>query len=39
VAFGPHVQASLLRAARLAGAEAVPNSRIEEKVRERFRPT
>ena len=29
VAFGPHVRADLLRAAREAGATAVPNSQIE----------
>ena len=29
VAFGSHVDADTLRAAREAGAEAVPNSRIE----------
>jgi hypothetical protein len=33
VAFGSHVRAELLRAAREAGAEAVPNSRVEETVR------
>jgi len=30
VAFGPHVNADLLRLAREAGAVAVPNSQIED---------
>jgi hypothetical protein len=29
IAFGSHVDADVLRAAREAGAEAVPNSRVE----------
>jgi len=29
IAFGSHVEADVLRAAREAGAEAVPNSRVE----------
>lgn len=33
VAFGSHVAAEELRAAREAGAEAVPNSRVEAAVR------
>jgi hypothetical protein len=38
VAFAAHVRPSLLKAAKAAGAEAVPNSRIEATVRERFPP-
>lgn len=38
VAFGAHVRPSLLQAARAAGAQAVPNSRIEATVRKRFPP-
>ena len=34
LAYGPHVRAELLRAAREAGAVAVPNSRVEETLRE-----
>ena len=34
LAYGPHVRADLLRAARDAGAVAVPNSAVEEKLRE-----
>lgn len=33
VAFGSHVRAELLRAAREAGADAVPNSQVEATVR------
>jgi hypothetical protein len=33
IAFASHVQADLLRAAREAGARAVPNSRVEETLR------
>ncbi|HEX9581914.1 MAG TPA: hypothetical protein VF970_12490 [Gemmatimonadales bacterium] len=36
IAFAPHVEAAALRAAREAGAEAVPNSRVEAVVRERL---
>ena len=36
VAFGAHVRADLLRAARAAGAEAVPNSGIEAWLRRRL---
>jgi hypothetical protein len=34
LAYGSHVRADLLRAAREAGAVAVPNSGVEEKLRE-----
>jgi hypothetical protein len=34
LAFGPHVRAELLRAARDAGATAVPNSQVEERLRQ-----
>ncbi len=34
LAYGSHVQAELLRAARQAGAAAVPNSQVEERLRE-----
>lgn len=34
IAFGPHVDAERLRAAREAGAIAVPNSRLEDTLRE-----
>ena len=34
LAYGPHVRADLLRAAREAGAVAVPNSRVVETLRE-----
>ena len=34
LAYGPHVRAELLRAAREAGAVAVPNSRVEETLRD-----
>src|SRR5439155_1748363 len=34
LAYGSHVQADLLRAARDAGAAAVPNSQVEERLRE-----
>ena len=34
LAFGPHVDAALLRAARERGAVAVPNSKVEETLRE-----
>ena len=33
LAFGPHVQADVLRAARERGAVAVPNSQVEERLR------
>ena len=33
LAFGPHVRADLLRAARERGAVAVPNSQVEEALR------
>lgn len=36
LAFGSHVQVEWLRAARDAGAEAVPNSRVEEALRRRL---
>jgi hypothetical protein len=36
IAFGPHVEAASLREARQAGAEAVPNSRVEAVLRERL---
>ncbi len=34
LAFGPHVRAELLRAARDAGATAVPNSQVEDALRQ-----
>ena len=34
LAYGSHVRAELLRAARQAGATAVPNSQVEERLRE-----
>ena len=34
LAFGPHVDAVVLRAARERGAIAVPNSKVEETLRE-----
>jgi len=34
LAFGPHVRAELLHAAREAGATAVPNSQVEEALRQ-----
>ena len=34
LAYGSHVHAELLRAARQAGATAVPNSQVEERLRE-----
>lgn len=34
LAFGSHVKADLLRAAREAGAVAVPNSQVEARLRE-----
>jgi hypothetical protein len=37
LAFGPHVRAELLRAARDAGATAVPNSQVEQVLAERIR--
>jgi predicted DsbA family dithiol-disulfide isomerase len=37
LAFGPHVRADLLRAAREAGATAVPNSQVEQVLAERLR--
>lgn len=36
IAFAPHVEASMLKTAREAGAEAVPNSRVEAVLRERL---
>ena len=36
LAFGSHVHADLLRAARDAGAEAVPNSQVEQALRRRL---
>jgi len=33
LAYGPHVRAELLRAAREAGATAVPNSQVEQQLR------
>jgi hypothetical protein len=38
IAFTSHVQADLLRSAREAGAEAVPNSRVEAALVARLRP-
>jgi hypothetical protein len=37
VAFGAHVRAGLLRGARAAGADAVPNAKIEVWLRRRLR--
>lgn len=37
LAYGPHVRAELLRAAREAGATAVPNSEVERVLAERIR--
>lgn len=37
LAYGPHVRAELLRAAREAGATAVPNSAVERVLAERIR--
>ncbi len=37
LAYGSHVKADLLRAAREAGATAVPNSQVEERLRELLR--
>ena len=34
LAFGAHVHADLLRAARQLGADAVPNSQVETRLRE-----
>ena len=34
LAYGSHVQVELLRAAREAGATAVPNSQVEERLRD-----
>jgi len=34
LAFGSHVRAEALRAAREAGATAVPNSQVEARLRE-----
>jgi len=34
LAYGPHVRAELLRAAREAGAVAVPNSKVEDTLRD-----
>jgi hypothetical protein len=36
LAFGSHVGVELLRAAREAGAEAVPNSQVEDALRHRL---
>lgn len=36
LAFGSHLHADLLRAAREAGADAVPNSQVEEALRQRL---
>lgn len=36
LAFGSHLHADLLRAAREAGAEAVPNSQVESALRRRL---
>lgn len=36
LAFGSHVHVALLRAAREAGADAVPNSQVEEALRQRL---
>jgi hypothetical protein len=33
LAFGSHVRVDLLRVARAAGAQAVPNSQVEERLR------
>jgi len=38
LAFGPHVRAELLRAAREAGATAVPNSQVEAALRQAIFP-
>jgi len=38
LAFGPHVQTDLLRAAREAGATAVPNSQVEDQLRRSIFP-
>ena len=38
LAFGSHVHAELLRAAREAGAQAVPNSQVEAALRSRLPP-
>lgn len=38
LAFGSHVRVDWLRAARDAGAEAVPNSQVEEALRRRLAP-
>ncbi len=38
VAFGPHMDAELLRRARAAGATAVPNSQVEERIRSLLAP-
>ena len=38
LAFGPHVRAELLRAAREAGATAVPNSQVEDALRQAIFP-
>jgi hypothetical protein len=34
LAFGSHVEVELLRAARLKGAEAVPNSEVERRLKD-----
>lgn len=38
LAYGAHVRPELLRAARDAGALAVPNSQVEERLRELLTP-
>lgn len=38
IAYGPHVRADLLRAARERGAVAVPNSQVQEALHAFFRP-
>ncbi|MGH9261512.1 MAG: hypothetical protein ACRD08_16735, partial [Acidimicrobiales bacterium] len=38
LAYGAHVRADLLRAARDAGAAAVPNSEVEHRLRQLLRP-
>ena len=37
LAYGSHIQPDLLRAARAAGATAVPNSEVERRLRELVR--
>jgi len=38
LAYGAHVRADLLRAAREAGATAVPNSEVEGRLRDLLKP-